>query len=79
MQIYFILLKFDAEHTGHDKVAYLLIIKSALVAQTHKKLCRNADVCIEKVWVNSRRPLDKLCRQEKAHKIYKERPFTINT
>ena len=30
---------FDAEHTGHDKVAYLLIIKSALVAQKHKKLC----------------------------------------
>ena len=40
MQIFIYLLKFDAEHTGHDKVAYLLIIKSALVAhvQTHKKL-----------------------------------------
>ena len=38
MYYIFFLLKFDAEHTGHDKVAYLLIIKSALVAQTHKKL-----------------------------------------
>ena len=37
-KITYSLLKFDAEHTGHDKVAYLLIIKTAVVAQTHKKL-----------------------------------------
>ena len=44
MQFFFSFLKFDAEHTGHDKVAYLLIIKSALVAQTHKKLYSSVEM-----------------------------------